>query len=306
MNIKLHKLLYSPIALTLTASAFLLPSHASAVACGDVIISPTFLIQPLTCELSIAEPNALTVIGPIGSLTMIGSGGITCEDPDEVGQAGILIEGFSATVSGGEINNCPNGIDVEGGGFHSIQFVEIVDAGTDGIKIVSNSNNITANTVTGSVFGDGIDDNGDYNVITQNQVEGVSDEGIEVNGDFTSVILNHVEGSGNEGIELEEGIGATVSQNYVASSGGSGIELQDGVSNALVTQNTVLENGIDEDPDEAGINILGPDNTDNRIIGNTALDNFEFDLRDATDPLCTGINIWLDNTFVTADPACLN
>ncbi|MCO1337000.1 right-handed parallel beta-helix repeat-containing protein [Microbulbifer sp. OS29] len=297
------------ITIALTASGFALTNQVLAVECGDVITAPATLNQNLICELTEDSPYGLTIIGPTGNLTMIDGGGVTCDNSSGDGIGGILLEGFSGLVTGGEIIKCLNGIIVAGDGFHSVLDAQISDTGRDAILINSHNNTITGNHIIGTEFDDGIDVKGSNNFISQNKIEASNDEGIliDAGADFNFILLNWIKGSidGDDGIDIK-GNYTTVSQNHVTQSYDNGISLSENVENSLVVQNTVSGNGIGGLLDSAGINITGFNNINNSIIGNSALNNSAFDLKDSSDPTCTGVNTWEGNLFTTSDPACLD
>ncbi|WP_444885065.1 right-handed parallel beta-helix repeat-containing protein [Microbulbifer sp. PSTR4-B] len=291
----------------ITAATLVSSPLAVAVDCGDVITSPETLSETLNCELSQANPYAVKVTGPNGSLTMVEGGEIVCDNPNQEGIAGILVNGFSGAVYDGVITDCPDGLNLEGDGFHTIVGIMILDSPREGIVIDSDSNNIIGNKIIDTGNDDGIDVRGDRNQIVNNYIESAGDQGITVNGMFTFVHLNTVVGSsdGDNGIDVNES-NTTVIANFVTGNAANGIELSVGVSSTSVMQNLVMGNGTNGAPDVAGINIAGFNNENNVVVGNTSLNNSAFDLRDPTDPTCSGSNIWIGNTHVTAEPACLD
>ncbi|WP_444957550.1 right-handed parallel beta-helix repeat-containing protein [Microbulbifer sp. ZKSA002] len=303
MNTCYHKLV---TAFVTSATLFSSPL-VMAVDCGDVITTAETLSETLNCELSLANPYAVTVTGPGGSLTMAEGGEIICDNPNLEGIAGILVNGLSGAVYGGTITDCPDGLNLEGDGFHTIDGIMILNSPREGIVIDSDSNNIVGNQIIDTGNDDGIDVRGDRNQIINNYIESAGDQGITVNGVFTLIQLNTIVGStdGDNGIDINES-NTTVIQNFVTGSASNGIELNVDVSSTSIIQNIVMENGTNGSPDTAGINIAGFNNENNVVVGNTSLDNSAFDLRDPTDPTCSGSNTWIGNTHVTAEPACLD
>ncbi|WP_445365874.1 right-handed parallel beta-helix repeat-containing protein [Microbulbifer sp. ANSA001] len=292
---------------SILAAVFAISPFVFAVECGDVINSTTVLSEPLTCELTQDSPYALTVFGPNGNLQMVGDGEIICETASQHGIAGILVNGFSGLVSGGTITNCPDGLNLEGDGFHIIEGIKILSSPREGIVIDSDSNTIVRNHIIDTGNDDGIDIRGDKNKILQNYIESAGDQGITINGEFTLVNLNHIVGAidGASGIQVNADH-TTVSQNFVTNNYSNGIEITDGASNNIVSQNFVTKNGTSGFSDRAGINISGFNSTNNQISGNTSLDNNAFDLQDLSDTNCTGINLWTGNIFKTSNPDCLD
>ncbi|WHI52727.1 right-handed parallel beta-helix repeat-containing protein [Microbulbifer sp. MLAF003] len=299
-------------------------SQSLAVSCYDVIKTPAILTENLQCELSDANPYALTIAGPGGNLRMIGDGGITCTGSVTNEKFGIFIKGSSHSVTGGTISNCPGGILVGGLGFHSILYVEILDyLVDDAIQVDSNFNLIQGNTILGNkVDGDdGIDSNGDNNFIIQNTVIDSGGEGIIVEGNSVTVTLNEVVGSASAGIDFE-GLNGTITYNTLLENDLHGIEVD--TSGAFVFQNTSSHNMV------AGIEIEGsnnvvrgntsnnngtvgilvsdqlPESSNNTIRKNVALGN-PIDLEDPfADSFCDNlINDWGNNTADSSTPACL-
>lgn len=292
---------------TILAAVFSISPFVFAVECGDVITSTAVLSEPLTCELSQDSPYALTVSGPNGNLKMIGDGEIICDTASQHGIAGILVDGFSGLVTGGTITNCPDGLNLEGHGFHIIEDIKILSSPREGIVIDSDSNTIVRNHIIDTGNDDGIDIRGDKNKILQNYIESAGDQGITINGKFTLVDLNYIVGSidGASGIQINEDY-TTVSQNFVTNNYSNGIEIAGDTSNNIIIQNFVLNNGTSGSSDRAGINISGFNSTNNQITGNTSLDNTAFDLQDLSVPSCSGSNLWAGNIFKTSNPACLD
>ncbi|WHI52801.1 right-handed parallel beta-helix repeat-containing protein [Microbulbifer sp. MLAF003] len=318
----------------LTFSLILLASFGSsqvfAVECGATIIKPRVLTQDLNCELTAENPVALTVIGPFGSL-ILEDAEISCsiQIPFEMQSFGIVLKGASASVSGGKISGCENGISAEDHGTHSISNIEIIDFDRDGIRLASGTNTVTNVMLTGlagSTNADGIMIAGSNNNINNCMISGIGDEGIEVGGNYNSVTFCHISGFNEEGIEiigdysniaqnviehnLENGIRvngdfATVGQNVVRSNAEIGIEIDNTVG-SRITQNTVIENGSNLSEGFGGIVVTDEAAAGNQIIGNIVFDNEPYDLSDLFDPDCTGTNIWEGNRFGSANPGCLN
>lgn len=318
------------IALSLATSVFFTATQALAVDCGATIISPTILTQDLNCELTEENPVALTVVGPFGSLTLEDAE-LSCsiQDPDISDFFGIVLKGINASVSGGKISSCENGVSAEGQGNHSISSIEIVNFDQDGIRLASNLNTVTNVMLTGiagSGSADGISVQGNNNSISNCMVGGGGDEGIEILGDYTNVTFCHISAYEEEGIEVNgdysnitqniiennidrgvtiNGNFTTVGQNIIRLNGEIGVDIRNTLG-SRVTSNTILENGSQLSAEFGGIVITGEEAAGNQITGNTVFNNEQFDLSDPFDPDCTGSNIWQGNQFGSANPGCLN
>ncbi|WP_083922720.1 right-handed parallel beta-helix repeat-containing protein [Microbulbifer variabilis] len=318
------------IALSLTLSVSLISSQTLAVECGDTIIKPTILTQDLNCELTEENPVALTVMGPFGSLTIEDAEILCSIQAPLVGETfGVVLKGINASVSGGKISNCENGVSAEGQGSHSISSIEIVNFNRDGIRLASNrntvsnvmltglagsgladgisvqgNNNSISNCIVGGNGDEGIEILGDYTNVTFCQISGYEEEGIEVNGDYSNITQNIIQNNIDRGVTIN-GNFTTVGQNIIRFNGEIGVDIRNTLG-SRITSNTILENGSQLSVEFGGIVITGDEAAGNQIIGNTVFNNEQFDLSDPFDPDCTGSNIWEGNQFGSANPGCLN
>ncbi|WP_238152014.1 right-handed parallel beta-helix repeat-containing protein [Microbulbifer sp. A4B17] len=318
--------IYKQLALVLALSA---STEVLAVECGDTISKPTTLTQDLSCELSTANPVALTIVGPLGSLNMAGFElGCVSLDPTQTEFYAVEFQGTSAILSNGQLTNCTNGIITSSSGFHSISNIVIDNAQRNAILLFGDGNTIINVDITGpatSTIFDGIEVFGDYNVISRSSVLGGGDEGIEILGDYNNISFTTVSGFSEDGFEVDgnftfisnsiiennvetgailNGNFTHMSQNSVTGNGQAGINLS-GASNSTIADNIVANNGLLALSDNGGIIVTDPDSMDNRIIGNTLTGNQQFDLADPFDPTCSGTNLWKGNQFTTSNPTCL-
>ncbi|MFA0813161.1 right-handed parallel beta-helix repeat-containing protein [Microbulbifer epialgicus] len=291
MNIKPLNLKPTSIAFLVSSVGLVFSSHSFAVSCGDTINTPTLLLEELNCPLTVADPYALTVVGPIGSLRMLGNGKILCDNASGDGIGGVLMTGITASVIGGEIDTCPSGIILEGSGFHSILNIEILNFTENGLEVDSNYNLIAGNTIIGlgmAGTGDGVVLTGTYNTINNNHIEAADDDddddGISVTStaEFTTITLNELENNGDEGIffeadntvitynfsnfNLDNGIRGTsdsntIARNIVTNNQGGGVRLGQTASGNLLNNNQIHDNI------ESGIRLAG-DTTNNTIKNN--------------------------------------
>ncbi|WP_444907365.1 right-handed parallel beta-helix repeat-containing protein [Microbulbifer sp. SSSA008] len=249
------------------------------VACGDVITTAEVLTEDLSCDLTTDEPDALTIVGPSGSLNM-GDYSLTCTTGGDLGGAGIRIEGNGATLTGGVIDGCFDGVFLEGEGYHKVLGTEVVNSVNDGIDIDSIYNTINDCVITDSGRV-GVDMDDDYNTFSGCTVTGSVADGIQVDDSFSRVFNNTSSGNGGAGILIE------------------------GSSNNVISQNTTTDNG-NGDSQDGGIVLIFTNSNFNIISANSSFNNDPFDLRDTVDPDCSGTNIWVNNEYLTKDPDCLD
>ncbi|WHI47718.1 right-handed parallel beta-helix repeat-containing protein [Microbulbifer sp. VAAF005] len=293
-------------------------SQAQTVSCGDVITTPTTLDSDLTCTIADEFSVAIAIEGPSGSLTM-GDYSLTCST-NEFG-TGIILLGSGARLTGGSVISCGDAVTLGGNGNHYVTGVTITDFGDDAVYVESDSNVVSNMHIVGdgTDSDEGIDIQGNNNLVNSNIIEFAGDEGIEVGGDYNTVTSNEVYYSDNDGIEID-GIFAHVTNNITAYNGSSGIEIDS--DNGTISLNNVSDNeegGINLDQGDSnsisnnnvvnngtnGIFILDDEPTNNTISGNVSQGQ-TFDLFDPLDPDCTDSNTWQNNTFTTSDPSCLD
>ncbi|MFA0810982.1 right-handed parallel beta-helix repeat-containing protein [Microbulbifer epialgicus] len=305
----------------------LISAHTLAVQCYDTVLTPTVLVQPLNCELTITNPYALTIVGPTGSLRMLGAGQIECNNTLDEGNAGILVKGISASVIGGKIDSCPNGIELDGIGSHTILNTQILDFTDNGISVTSSYNTISNSKtigLNGSVHGIVINDKSNYNTINNNYISSAGSDGINVNGQYTSITLNEIENNGLNGIKIDAD-NSTISNNLLKFNTDDGIDIETGFN--TVSGNVVIENGEDgielegtgsenivtfnyvDNNFEVGITIDSLTTINNTVKNNTSINN-GLDLNDDSENMtCTNqINNWSNNDVGptgTSNPPCL-
>ncbi|WP_444901288.1 right-handed parallel beta-helix repeat-containing protein [Microbulbifer sp. SSSA007] len=326
MNLKSLNLAAGPIFSSLMACGFLVPHQAFAVECGDRILIPTFLTEELHCPLTVDSPYALTIVGPSGYLRMLGKGKITCDNSLGAGIAGVLVEGLSSFVAGGEVDACPTGIILEGVGSHSILNTKISNSTSDGVEVISDFNFISGSEIIGSGPGSSstgvaITEGGEYTTISSNFIDDNGIDGIAVRGQNTLVTLNEIVNSGingllinaenttvtnnfisfnlDDGIDIETGFN-TMSGNVIRENGEDGIDVDNVVTGNLINNNYVI------DSVELGI-AIETNAVGNTIKDNTAQGSGMFDLIDVTEnAFCTNqLNTWENNTADTSSPDCL-
>jgi len=299
--------------------------QAFAVECGDTIYTPTYLLEELNCPLTAANPYALTIVGPTGYLRMLGGGKVTCDNSLGAGVAGILVEGLSSLVVGGEVDSCPTGIILDGVGSHSILYMKILNSTLDGVEVISDYNFISGNEIIGSGPGSSstgvaISEGGEYSTVSSNFIDGNGADGIVVRGEMTLVTLNDIVNSSVNGVSVNAE-NTTVTNNFISFNLDDGVDIE--TSFNTISGNTIKENGedgVDVDNIVSGnmINnnhIVGnvavgvaieTDAVGNTIKNNTVLESGT-DLIDVTENIsCTNqLNTWKNNIAETSTPDCL-
>lgn len=321
----------SSLTATLLVCGIFSSSYAFSVECYDTINTPAVLVEELNCPLSAANPYALTIVGPFGSLRMLGAGKVTCISLIGEGESGILMKGISASITNGKIESCPNGVSVAGLGTHTIINSKITDFIDNGVVISSSYNFITGNEVVGlgvSAGGAGvlINPEADFNNINNNYISATGSDGVIVDGKFATITVNHIVATDDDGVSLrEDSGGATVTGNFVSLNRNEGIQMtsdsnfisgnivfDNGLVGILVagdsTDNVIENNRVNNNFDD-GIAIFGG-SIGNTIKNNSAMRNGEDDLRDNNENVfCTNqLNTWSNNDVGvdgTSNPECL-
>ena len=106
--------------------------------------------------------------------------GVTVDDP----VTGVLVDGGSATISGGTIEHNDTGIDVTNGGSASISANQISN-NTIGIRIDSDSVTVTNNFIDGNHIGILVDSNGTNAEVHANSITSNTIAGLENNSAYT-------------------------------------------------------------------------------------------------------------------------
>lgn len=189
-----------------------------------------------------------------------------------------------------------------------------------GISIVGAS---TGNEVRGNIVADN-------NMLPGNPQDGRQDMGIRIEGpaaDDNQVVGNTVTASGADGIVIlptctdpasgscagtpgnnRNRIADNMSHRNGTSGGGSGIRLFS-VANPVAATNTAIEGNVTDDNTTFGITIDAagagtPQPASNRVTGNRAHGNGQFDGFDGNTPAC-GSNVWENNDFGTTNQPCV-
>ncbi|WP_444957338.1 right-handed parallel beta-helix repeat-containing protein [Microbulbifer sp. ZKSA002] len=250
------------------ASCLLISGLASAVDCGDTIYTREVLDDDLVCTDNIA----ITIVGPTGGLDMNGHT-ITCDNNSAIG---IDVVGLVGYLEGaGTISFCQTGVRLAGDGFHNVT------------NISANNNDFVGLAVSS-----------DFNLITNSSANGNGNTGILVTGLRNTLISNIIESNLLDGIQLD-GDAPNLTQNYIYDNNRYGIYIADS-SFGNYSQNTSEMNG------SVGIYMEADNQFFNYILNNTSESNTDFDLEELNANACSNTNVWLGNTFTTANPSCLN
>ncbi|WP_444896770.1 right-handed parallel beta-helix repeat-containing protein [Microbulbifer sp. SSSA005] len=293
-------------------------SQAQAVSCGDVITTPTTLDSDLVCTIADEFSVAIAIEGPSGSLSM-GDYSLTCST-NKFGTGIILLES-GARLSGGSVIGCGDAVTVVGDGGHYVTGVTITDSGNNAVYVKSNFNVVSSMTITGGsgVVDEGILIQGNNNLVNNNFVGNTDNPGIEITGAYNHVYFNEVyfcatDGivaggifsrvthntsnfNGYQGISVAGSYG-TIAQNKITDNDFAGIQILQGEFNNIANNN-VVDNGT------YGIYIADSMPTDNTISGNFSKGH-TYDLYDPENFACISSNTWINNTFTTSDPGCLD
>jgi hypothetical protein len=236
--------------------------------------------------------------------------------------SGVISGGHSnvtvtSSASGGAIEQFNNGILMSQGGSNTVSHLDVRDnfgsagSGGYGVEIDRESgdlvsrNRILRDGPFGGIgiFGDVAGNEVVHNTLRRNKGEdgGVTPIGIQL-GTFvhdTLVKNNRVSRTGFDGISANSGhnriFGNTIIDSGVTNPDGNGIYF-----NNLAHRSKILDNVI-QDSANNGIYVFAGA-TRNTISGNAVAGSGGFDLLDAN--VDCDHNIWISNTFGTADPAC--
>lgn len=257
--LRIAAVLVLPVAMTLTPGA-----HAAPVSCGDILTENTVLTADLTCDSStdaliIAADNVTlnlnghTISGPgayatpWAAIRVFRQSGVTIKNGAATGfQAGVVLdEAAGVTVTHLEAHHNDLGINLAGGGGHTIEKNVAHDNGRDGIRLgLSADNRIAKNTVLENHYGITVADNSSGNLVEKNDLVRNVAFGIAAFAGATDTRIekNYVVDTTWHGIHVTTGTTAsTLEKNDVRTSGQDGIRVES--SSASITKNTADRNG---------------------------------------------------------------
>lgn len=268
-----HWLLWLGVACALGAAV---PGSASAqgvqvVTCGSAINTAGIYILGADCSGPGISITADHVVLKLNGHTMTGSGG-----------TGVDVNGVSRVqIHGpGEITSYSLGISLASVSASGIFRVAVVNSSEQGVALYDSSNNeLIANVVSGSAF-----------------------HGITLNGSNHNILSGN-QSSDNlaNGLFLARSSGNRLNHNWFDGNIGYGVAVQD-IGNGPANGNWIRANQASHNA-VAGIG-LAAGTSGNRVVGNTALANGQYDLVDG-DPSCAG-NAWSSDLFATANAACIH
>ena len=281
--------------------------HAK-IECGDLVRGDAMLERDLHCRTN----PALTVRGHLD----LNGFTVRCVGKPELEQEGVLLVGDGASLHNGMVEGCFRAVVLDGRGGHFVSGVEAhainqaFRVNSDGNRIIDNhastensdafrvdgSENLLSDNMVQSAGGDGVDVRGDGNTLDSNRVTDVGDEGIDIAAPDNEVVSNLVIQAGDDGIQVRTG-GNQIRNNLVLQSVARGI-LVGGTGSEPGDPNQLIGNTV-ADSEQEGI-VIAEGFLEQVILSNTALLNALFDLQDQNED-CDD-NLWLANTFGTADP----
>lgn len=143
------------------------------------------------------------------------------------------------------------------------------------------------------------------NKVVGNTVSGSGADGIGVLPTCADMSAGCAGTPGNEGNEIF----TNMSHRNGTSGAGSGIRLF-AVANPVAASRTAITGNVTNDNTTNGITIdavgdANPSPPQNKVIGNTARGNRQFDGFDGNTPAC-GSNIWEGNDFATVNQPCVS
>jgi parallel beta-helix repeat protein len=290
----------------------------------------------ITLDLNGHTVAGTSASGDKGGVVLVGRTGVTVRNGTVRSfDVGVVIEGGSANTvegvnaidnigyeGGGTVNRGGDGIAILSSRNNRILRNNTVNNGPySGIGIYSNvdsghpratSGQSSGNVVDGNVVNHNIEGHSPNNVVNNDNI-GIR---LEPGNTGNLIVNNRVSDSGLDGITLFAGnTFTTVRSNVVTANGfyrqtarrGNGIGLQIGGANDNIVENNMVSRNADN-----GISIRNG-SLRNIVRNNTAVQNVllpiagpnfgpTFDLLD-NNPNCDA-NVWLDNRFGTAFPAC--
>ena len=310
-------------------------SRAEAqIRCGDTIAPGTqmVLLADVTCD---DEDTGIVVIGP--AVLDLNGFAVRCADQNGNGFetiTGIALEGSGATVRGGAVRGCRQGIGVGGAGRHAVANVSVLFSASTGMRIDSDRNVVTdsfaffnggtgfsvagkanvlsGNAATGNRAGFEVEQR---NTLQRNIASGSERTGFVVRGRQAKLTGNRAVG-GSIGFEIT-GTSNRLTDNESADNS-TGFFLEGRSKRNKLTGNVATGSGINgfavdglghklmksraEGNSGNGIRVAS---TASRISvrSSSARNNDQADLFDNT-PGC-GTNRWRNNAFGSRNDACI-
>lgn len=210
-----------------------------AIACFDVLIEDTELDRNLLCDCGENEA-ALTLDN--GATLKLNGCKVSCQytadccQENEETYVGIKILGEGSKIEGpGTVTESHTGIWIAGGGNHEVLQVTVRDTANDAISINSNNNKVEDCRVIdagrgpdGDTNGDGIDVGFGFsgNTIKKNTIRRAGDDGIDCDGDNNVIEENKVIDTVFEDAMVIRGYGNIVKNNMIVNPGGDGIDVK--------------------------------------------------------------------------------
>jgi len=332
-----------PVLYLFSVCALILPSSAGAnPACGDTLTSGvTTMDAALVCTDTGDGTAALTLTG---SATLDMNGfyivcGDHADDLTAVLMDGVFLNGTKNTLANGAIRNCQDGVELGGGGGHTVSMVHATEGWDDGFDVKSDGNKLSQvtswgnddagvvlvgnkNQVTNSVARsndiDGFDIEGDGNKLKFVTSYGNLDDGFWIDGNKNSLSNISAADNGDEGIDISNTAdGNKIKSAHTVSSGDNGIELEgnknklsgvvilgppdDGVDLWGTATGNKLSKVFVAEPSGEGIEL---DTAGNSVQKSTSVMSPSTDAYDeASDIAGSCVNSWKGNHFANGWPA---
>jgi parallel beta-helix repeat protein len=260
------------------------PAALAQFACGDTILSGGTVLVRDDIGPCPAPGPAWTIVGPV----IVNLDGVTISCGAAI--TGIEVQGINARIEGGMVEDCQDGVVVDGDGEHELVKLTVGSPGSQvgdrGFRVRSDRNHLLGN-LTDGFNGEGFRIDGDDNRAVANRATATANEGFRINGDGNELKGNRATENFNHGFRVG-GNGNQLLSNQSAGNEGEGFRL-DGNANHLV-DNVAVDN-FDE-----GYRIR--DGQDNTLIRNLARGNGSSD-NEAGIRVQQDGNTLRSNTFVS-------
>jgi parallel beta-helix repeat protein len=262
------------------------PAARAQFACGDTILSGGIVLVRDDIGPCPAPGPALTVVGPV----VVSLDGVTISCGAAI--TGIEVQGVNARVEGGMVEDCQDGVVVDGDGEHELLKLTVGSPGSRvgdrGFRVRSDRNHLLGNLADG-FNGEGFRIDGDGNRVVGNLATGTTNEGFRINGDGNQLKNNRAtenfnhgfrvggndnelfgnRSAGNEGEGFRlDGNANHLGDNVAVDNFDEGYRIRDGQDNTLI-RNLARGNGSSDN--EAGIRVQQDGNT---LRSNTFVNNF--------------------------------
>jgi len=311
------------VALLLCSTALAGVAEAAPVSCGQVISQDTTLaadVGPCPGAGLIIDTTGKDVTLDLGGHTVVGAG-----DGSGIAVFGDVphapLTHGAASIRNGIVTGFSEGIYVEGRVAVQVERGDVRDSCV-GINVRPGASvTLRRNTITGSRCAGVVISGGgaliENNIVTDGRGSGIVIHAGTVDTPTGDVVFraNVVSNNGEAGIDIPADNGlrlvtfgraghVTIVGNEISGNGGDGVHLERLVYSTLVQGNVVKSNARNGVSIDASLPASAFAPLGNRILGNVAVGNSQFDLSDANAD-CLG-GTWSGNRFGTRDQPCIN